>query len=352
MHGALPLATEPWYATRDDVMSALDVAETARTHAQIDRLIAAASRSIDSLCHRKFHPWVGTRYLDWPTEQCARGGWAWLDANEVIELTNVVSGGTTIASSDYFLYPLSGPPFTRLEIDLSSSATLGGGATHQRDLVLTGTFGYGADTATVGTLAEAVDTAETSIDLSSSVGVGTLLLVDNEYMHVSGRLLLTTGQTVNSALTASKGSTSVAVDDGTLFTLGEVITIDAERMLITDIAANSLIVERAWSGSTLAAHDSGSTVYAPRTAVVERAGCGTAAASHSSGATVYRHVPPALVTSLAVSEAVWALQNEQSGMARTVGEGEASRQVTQSTIRPLREQVLGIYGRKMRHRAV
>ena len=62
------MATEPVYATRDDVMQAIDVAETPRSNAQVDRLIAAASRQVDRLCARTFYPTVGTRTLDWPAE--------------------------------------------------------------------------------------------------------------------------------------------------------------------------------------------------------------------------------------------------------------------------------------------
>jgi hypothetical protein len=347
------LATLPWYATRESVMSALDVAETARTHAQIDRLVAAASRSVDAQCRRVFYPWVGTRTLDWPPEHGGRSWRFWLNQHEVVSLTNVVSGGTTISASDYFLYPVEGPPYTRLEIDLASSATFGGGATHQRDLSLTGTFGYRADTEQITTLAEALDDSETGVDLAHSVGVGTLLKVDSEYLHVTGRAQLTTGQTINADMAASKGVTSVSVDDGTAFQLGETILIDSERMLITDIAANSLIVERAWSGSVLAAHTTGATVFAPRTAIVERGVCGSTAASHSSSATVYRHVPPQLVTALTVAEAVFMLQNEQSAYGRTVGLDESGgRSVQFQTIKLMREQCVAAHGRQARFRSV
>ena len=347
------MATTPWYASREDVLSALDVAETARTHVQIERLIAAMSRSVDAQCARVFYPWVGTRSLDWPPEDGGRSWRYWLGAHEVVSLTNVVSGGTTISASDYFLYPVSGPPYTRLEIDLAGNAAFGGGSTHQQDLVLTGTFGYTANTTQVTTLAEALDSSETAVDVAHSVGVGTLLLVDSEYMHVSGRSLLTTGQTINANLTANKSVTSVAVDDGTAFQLGEVVTINTERMLITDIAANSLIVERAWSGSVLAAHTTGDTVYAPRTLTVERGACGTAAATHNSATVVYRHEPPALVKSLTVAETVFALQNEQSGYGRTVGLDESGgRSVQFQTIKLLREQCVVAHGRQARTRTI
>ena len=54
---------QPWYANREQVKRALDVAETARNNAQIDRAIAASSLSIEKQLRRRFYPWDGTRYF-------------------------------------------------------------------------------------------------------------------------------------------------------------------------------------------------------------------------------------------------------------------------------------------------
>ena len=341
------------YCSRDDVMAALDVAETARTAAQIDRLSLAASRSVDSLTHRVFYPTAATRYVDWPSDQLGTAHRVWLDgAHELISLTSVTSGGTALTS--YFLEPQgSGPPYTRLEVDLSGSDSLSAGDTHQRSLALTGVFGACADTASATTLAEALDTSETGVDVAGGLlSPGHLIKVDSEYMTVTGRSLLTTGVTLSGALTAAKTGTSVAVSSAASFTPGEVITVDSERMLITDIAGSTLIVERAWSGSVLAAHSSGTTVYAGRTLTVQRGQLGTTAASHDSGTTVYRHVPPPLVHQLAVAETLVALSREQSGYARTIGSGEATRNASGGDLADLRKQVYRAHGRKGRKAAV
>ena len=63
-----------WYCTREDVKRALDVKETVQSNGQIDRRIAASTDSIEGLCHRRFYPWTGTRYLDWPIAVAGRGG--------------------------------------------------------------------------------------------------------------------------------------------------------------------------------------------------------------------------------------------------------------------------------------
>jgi hypothetical protein len=335
------------------VTSALDVAETARTAAQIDRLSLAASRSVDQLCHRVFYPTKTTRYLDWPSDQLGTSHRVWLgEHHELISLTSVTSGG--VAVTDYFLEPQgSGPPYTRLEIDLSGSGSLSAGDTAQRSLALTGVFGACADTTTATTLAEALDSSETGVDVAGGLlSPGHLILVDSEYMTVTGRNLLTTGVTTSGALTAVKTGTSVAVSSAASFTAGEVITVDSERMLITDIAGSTLIVERAWSGSVLAAHNSGVTVYSGRTLTVQRGQLGTTAATHDSGATVYRHVPPPLVHQLTVAETLVALDRERSGYARTIGSGEATRPASGGDLADLRKQAYRAHGRKARKAAV
>ncbi len=342
------------YCCREDVMAALDVAETARASAQVDRLIAAASRSVDQLCHRVFYPTKTTRYVEWPSDQLGTSYRVWLDgAHELISLTSVTSGGTALTS--YFLEPQgSGPPYTRLEVDLAGSDSLTIDATPQRSLALTGVFGACADTTAAGELAASIDSDATSVAVSdsSTIGVGSLLLVDAEYMPVTRRTLLATGQTLSVDLASSKAATTVTVASTAAITAGEVITVDAERMLVSDLTSTMLIVERAWSGSQLAAHTSGAGVYAPRALTVERGALGTTAASHASSATVYRHTPPPLVTQLNVAETLVALARERSSYARTVGSGEAIRNASGGDIADLRKQVFRAHGRKGRKAAV
>lgn len=136
----------PWYCTREDVKAALDYKETARNNQQIDRLIEATSRRIETMCHRRFYPQVDTRYFDWPNKTSGRSYRLWLDADELISVTSISSGGSLIDVGEYFLRPYNdSPPYTHIEIDLSGSASFGGGSTHQQDITITGVFGYSAD---------------------------------------------------------------------------------------------------------------------------------------------------------------------------------------------------------------
>lgn len=346
--------TGVWYASREDVMSALDVAESARSVAQIDRCIEAASRSVERLTHRKFYPTRATRYLDWPSDQLGTAYRVYLDGeHELISLTTLTSNG--VALTDYFLEPqASGPPYTRIELDRSEGDSFGGD-TAQRAITLTGVFGACADTTLAGALAEALDVSETGVDATGlSVGVGDLLLIDSEYMQVTGRTLLTTGATLTAALAASPNAagSTFALTGTWSISVGEVLTVDGERMLVTATTATTVTVERAWSGSVLAAHLIGATVYAARSLTVLRAQLGTTAATHADTTAIYRHTPPQLVRALTIAEAVVQLGREQSGYARTVGADGADRVAAGGDLKDLREQVYWAHGRTMRKGAI
>lgn len=344
-----------WYATRESVKSALDSAETARNNGQVDRAIESASRSVEGLLKRKFYPWTGTRYFDWPDLRRGRPWRLWLDENDLVSVTSLVAGGTTIPAADYFLEPANeGPPYTNVQIDLASSSAFAAGSTHQRAIAITGVYcGCPADEAAAGALAEALDISETAVDVtdSAAVGIGDIIRVDSERMIVTGKTMLTTGQTLQAALTASSADVSVAVTTGSAYAAGEVILLDSERMLVVDVAGNTLTVKRAWDGSVLATH-SGSTIYAPRTLTVTRGALGTTAATHDTAAAVRRHEVPGLVRELCIAEAINTIQQETSGYARTIGSGENEREAGGRGLAGIRSDARARFGRKARTGAV
>ncbi len=351
----------PCYATREDVKSALDVRQTARNDAQVDRAIEAASRAVEALCHRVFYPTYATRYVDWPNFQYAWPWRVWLDAAELADVTTTVpvvtSGGNVIPNANIFWgNPRYNPPFTYLELDRSSSSSFGQGSTPQRDVAITGTFGYSIDTRSGGTLAAAMsDTTSTSATVSdgSLIGVGDLLLVGTERLLVTGRANVTSTQTQQSTgvSTASNADVTLAVTTGSAFHAGEVVQLDSERMLVLDVTGNNLTVKRAWDGSTLATH-SGATVYVSRLLTVVRGAQGTTAATHLSAAAVSVHAVPSLVRQLAVAEAVTMLTQEAAAYAGTQGSGQGAQKNVGAGLPSLREQTLAQYGRKVRQRVI
>lgn len=352
--------TEPSYATREDVMAALDFKVTARADARIDRAVAAGSREVDSLCSRAFYPVVDTRKWDWPNSQYARSWRLWLDDSGLIDLTSLTTGGVTIPPGDVILEPnRTGPPYNRVELDISTTAAFIGGDTWQQDIVITGLWGYRNTEGPAGATQGAVDAAATTLVITDAgaVGVGTVLRAGAERLLVTGRRMVTTGQTLQADLTASANNVMVHAVDGDAFQPGEVLLADAERMLIVDIAGDILVVKRAWDGSVLAAH-TGATVYAARSLTVLRGALGTTAAPIPDDTVLARWEPPALVRTLAIAEAVTTLSQEPAGygrVARTSGGGTSSgtgpRPVT-STIDDIRQQCFQAHGRKIRTRAV
>jgi hypothetical protein len=355
----------PWYVTRDTVKDALDVKATARSDRQVDRAIEAASRTVEGVCHRRFYPWSGTRRFDWPNSQRARPWRLWLDANELISITMLVAGGVTIPSSDYLLYPTDGPPYNRVEIDLSSSAAFASGATHQQAIVITGVWGYRADEEQIGSLtsnldADITDTASVTWTVTD-LGVGDILRVDDERLIVTARTMSDSGQNTAGALSASAADVTVPVADGTAFGAGSVLLVGAERMLVVDVAGNNLAVKRGWDGSVLAAHSSNSDVYSLAGMDVDRAQLGTTLAAHLSGAAVYRHTVPGLVRDATAALALAQVLGEQSGYARPEsksapsGSATSSRPRSQETGRGVASALCDLYdayGRKARTRAV
>lgn len=343
-----------WYTTREAVKAALDVKQTARNNSQVDRAIEAASRSVEGLLHRKFYPEIATKYFDWPYLNYSRGYRLWLDEHEVLSVSSLVAGGVTIDAADYFLEPANDPPYDHVEIDLASNASFEAGDTWQRDIVITGTWGYSDETTPAGSLSEALDTSETEVDVSDSgiIGVGDTIKVDSEYMIVTGKSMIDTTVNTGSALTGSKSDVTVAVADGTAFSVDEILLVDSERMLIVDIAGNNLTVIRAYDGSVLASHSSGADIYAPRTLTVQRGSLGTTAATHTTSTAITKQVYPGPVVTLTEAYALNTLLQSQSGYARVTGEAENAREFTGRGIRSAEKDAYRAYGRKARTAAV
>lgn len=346
--------TTPVYATREAVKRALDIRETARANEQVDRLLEASARSIDGSLHRKFYPRIATLKRDWIASRSPIPWRLWLDANELISVSALVSGGVTVPPTDYILYPSGGPPYNRIEIDLSGPSAFSTGSTHQNAISITGMYGYTLDLQAIGGLTSAIDSSVAAIGIPNGalVGVGDLLRIGSEFVLVIERGWTDSTQNLQSpALTASAANTSVAVTDGSDFNVGETVLLDSEKMLITDVAGNSLSVKRTWDGSVLAAH-TGSDIYVSRALTVTRPAVGSTATSHLIGAAVNRWVPSPLLTQLNIAETLASIEQEQSAYARVVGSGDAAFEARGVGLLDIRDRACTALGRKGRHRAI
>lgn len=333
----------PSYCTREDVTSALGFNESARLSAQVDRAVQAGARSIDSMCHRVFYPTKGTRTILRDLFR-SRSETLWLDDGELISLTSFEDDGVLVSASTYDLVPtVAGPPYTGIRF----AGVVSGG-----EFTLVGLFGYRDDQVPAGALAAAiVSTSATTLDVTDGglVGIGDLITIDTERLLVTGRTWLTSAQT--GSLTASAADTTLAVDTGSAFQAGEPLLIDSERLLVVDVAGNNITVKRAQEGSVLAAHST-ATVYTSRTLTVTRGAQGTTAATHLTAAPVTKLEYPSLVRSLNIALACNQLLQESGGYTGAAGNATSSVPAQGGGLDALRSDVYAQHGRKLRQRVV
>lgn len=347
-----------WYCTREDVKSALDSKATAYNNKDVDAAIEQASRNAESFLHRRYYPEIATRYIDWPNQDYAPSWRIYLKKNELISLTTLVSGGTTIPATDYFLRRSDNeerPPYTFIDINLASASAFSGGSTFQRSIALTGVFGYqDVQTDIGGTLATTVNASVTTVDVTNSadIGTGSLLNLESERVTVSARSLLTTATTITADVGALNSVTLVSTSDGTKHHADELITIDAETMIVRSVVGNNLIVQRAWDGSVLAPHTTGATVFAPRRLTVARAALGTTAAAHTAGIAITRQTYPGPVVSLTRAYAINNRMQEVTGFARVAGSGNNAYEFTGRGIIQLEQDAMQAVGKKNRLGAI
>lgn len=344
-----------WYCTREQVKRAAQI-NGPDEHPSIDRLQEASSREIERVLKRWFYPLTATRYYPYPNIQSPTIYRYWLDA-DLLASTLVVSGGVTIAPADYFEEPANyGPPYNRLEINLSSAAAFRPGDTWQRAIEVTGRWGFCENSAAAGALAEADDGIETGLDVtdSSLIGVGDLILIGTERMVVTEKSPLTTTATVDMVgnIAADEAVVAITIDLGTKVKQGEIIQIDAERMRVEAVTGNVLTVKRAVDDSVLATHNHGATLYAPRTLTVTRAAVGTTAAAHLIDAAITKNVPPGLISELCLAETIYAMAQEKGHMALSIGQGEAVREISGKGIADVRKRADEAYRRNRAPRAV
>jgi len=343
-----------WYCSREAVKRAAGIDGGDRDFV-VDRLIETASRILDRLTRRYFIPRTETRYYPWPPLQASRSHILWLD-QDLISVTTLQTQAqdtspTIISSSDYFLEPINtGPPYNRIEIDLSSSAAWEAGDTPQRSISVLGSWGYDNETEGGGTVASglASSAAATSFVCSdgSRINVGNTLLIESEQLFVSERTSAALAAIlIDGALTADKSEVSVTVDTGHSLHVGEVILVGSERMYVEVAGTTVLTVIRAYDGSVLAAHANDTAVHVFRTLTVERGVNGTTAATHANATAISVYTPPLEIQTLCIAEAIAAYHQERSGWGREIGSGEGQREWSGRALDDLRKRVQKIYRR-------
>lgn len=329
-------------------MSALDISPSARNNARLAQNINAASRAVEGITHRVFYPEIATRKFRAPVISKL-----WLNQHELITSLDLISGDVTLVeNTDFFLEPqASGPPYNAVDLNTGADGAWNWDSTPQQSISIRGLWGYNLETAPVGDLVSSINDSVTTLDVTRSPGVGSLLTIGTERLIVTDCTWLSSGQALQASLAAQANVVSVSVTDGTAFVANEVILIDSERMLVTDVAGNALTVKRAVEGSVLAAHTTG-TIYVPRRLSVSRGVLGTTAASHTAGDDITRHVYPGLIVELTIAIALTYFEQGKSGYAREVGAGDNRREASGRGVRDITAEAIRTYGRQGRMRSV
>ena len=348
----------PAYCTREDVKTAVDIASTVADNYHIDSAIQGAVGDIFGLCHRVFYNTDTTKYVDWPNYQYAYPWRIWFDEAELADVTSnvpvVTSGGNAIPNADIFWGdPQYSPPYTYMELSRATSAQFGQGTTPQRDVAITGTFGYWTKSKSAGTLAAAVSSASAgtvTVTNGSLLGVGDTITIDSERMLVSERAWSDTGTAqVSGCTTTQANDNTLTVGDGTKIFTGEVIQLDSEWMLVTSVTGNNATVERAYDGSQIATHGT-AEVFASRLLTVLRGQFGTTAATHINGTAATALLVPPQVHELAIAYSLVYMAQKSSGYARALA--AQSSAVPGQGLKALEDRVSAAYGRKARQRVI
>ena len=258
-----------------------------------------------------------------------------------------------VVITHFFLEPqIFSGPYSRIEIDLSSTDAFQSGNTPQRSISVQGQWGYCNNTIAAGTLISglASDATVTTFLCSdaSKVDVGDVLLIGTEAIYVSGRAQYDTTATLSGNPTVDKSNVLIAINTGSLIHPGEAVTVDAEIMYVSSVTANNLNLPsagRAYDGSVLAAHTSSTHVYAPRTLTIVRGVNGTTAAVHPDSTAIVKYQAPADVVRAVVASAVAAYQQEAAGYGRSIGAGDMAVEFTGKAQKNLWQETVDNYQR-------
>lgn len=341
----------PTAATRESVKRTLESMESARNNAEIDAALQTAMDDIFGQLKRYFYPRVVSLKFPWPSvDQPALEALWLLPSEELISITTFTSGGVVIPNPNLYLEPVNqGPPYNQVAINRATNSAFVSSGSGQRSIQIDAVAGYRLSYRPAGALAEDLDTTETSVDVtdSAAVGVGDLLLAGTEWMIVTDKTLITTGQTLQTPVTASNADVVFAVTTGSAYKLGEVLLLDAELVRVDMIAGNNLVVKRCVEGSVLQAH-TGSTIFAARTLTVERAALGSIVATHTNGDALQAFRYPGLIEQLCRAEAIDTLLQGKSGYSRTTGSGDAERAASGAALQKLRDRAFAAHGVGMR----
>lgn len=279
------------YCTVNELVGDL-LRETGGDEVQLLDAIQFASDFIDEDLG-SFIPYTATKRFD-------GNGKDTLFVPPLLAATTITDDGNTLQTTDYLLYPRNkhweDGPYSYIKHDPDGSYSEW---TDELDVVtIAGSWGKYLKSQLTGTTVQnnplAIGGTDMTVADGSKVSVGMALLIESE------QVLPTATGTPSAAVTTvtepvGASDDTITLASAVLVSVGEVIRIDLEKMLILDINATTKVayVARGWNKTKKATHADNASVDVYRTFTIKRAVNGTTAAAHNQGTAIYRYVPPA-----------------------------------------------------------
>lgn len=159
----------------------------------LDHLVAA-SREIDRQTFRRYFPVTATNAYRWP-QFAPQYTWELWTEDDLLSVTTLQAAATgtnavPVTITNYFLEPQQfGPPYNRIEIDLSSTDAFQSGPTPQRSVTVLGQWGYSNRTLAIGALTALLSSTDTTLtaftgNTLASIEPGDVLLIESEAVFV------------------------------------------------------------------------------------------------------------------------------------------------------------------------
>lgn len=336
-----------WYSSLTEVKRAADIPASPLYDLKVSDVMSEATEAVESLCSRVFYPTLATRYFPWPQDPTQSPSLLRLGDSEAISLVSLVNGdGSTVDTSRLKLIKEGkvddGPPYNALIINGSFVTN---GTFPERSIAATCNFGFRNDERSVAFTTTNLSGSTVDISNAANIGVGSLIRIGDERLVVTYRGWKDSGNVTPVTLDDEESADRFTLSVGSTLNVGEELFIGNERMLITEIIGNDVIVDRGAYGSALSVHTAVTTVYVNRRLTVERAVLGSTATDTLSGAGVQLFLFPPLVHQLHRAEALNIIQQDAASYGSRSGSNQGEMPLSIKGLQDLREKVRSKYAR-------
>lgn len=248
----------------------------------------------------------------------------------LLSISTISNDGVSLETTDYIYYPndrhWEDGPYTRLTVD-PDAANLSVWKAERDAIEIAGTWGKYSETVATGAIVKDDPLTKLAttllVDDAGKISAGMLLLIEDEQVLVMGFSGTGTDSGKNNDGAIAVDATTITMEAAHTILAGEVIRIGDEKMYVSEVYSNDLVVKRAWAGSPRDAHNTAQDVYRYRTFSIERGANGTTAAVHIQDKPISRYRPPFLVNYLARQISTLMIKKAETGYAGKTASIEA-----------------------------